>query len=421
MNALNVEKASPRLLVFSSLFPSAANPNAGVFIRERMFRVAKHVPIVVVAPQAWFPGQSLIRRFRPHFRPMGVRRETMDGIEVHRPRFLCIPGVLKQTDGLMMALSTFFAVQAIAREHRANIIDAHFGYPDGYAAALLGRWLRLPIILTMRGNEAQQARTGVAAALKRAILRADRLITVSSALQALAIEQGADPTRVQVIGNGVDLGKFARVSQADARSRFGLPRDAKVLISVGALSQRKGFHRVIECLPELLTEHGTLHLMLVGGPGPEGDMGSRLASMVQTLGLGDRVHFLGPLAHEQLHVALSAADVFVLATSYEGWANVFLEAMACGLPVVTTDVGGNSQVVNDGSLGRVVPFGDAQLLQRAIDEALRTRWDHEAIRAYAESNSWDRRMQPLIDAYQQLLSRNPKAHRPATSEVGHAR
>ena len=145
---------TPRLVVFSSLFPSAVQPNAGLFIRERMFRVGKHLPIVVVAPQPWFPGQQLIRWFRPHFRPMALKRETMDGIVVHRPRSFCIPGILKWTDGLFMALSSFCVVRRIARDHHANIIDAHFGYPTGYAAVLLGRWLGLPVMLTLRGKEA---------------------------------------------------------------------------------------------------------------------------------------------------------------------------------------------------------------------------------------------------------------------------
>ena len=83
----------------------------------------------------------------------------MDGFAVHRPRFFCIPGVFKWTDGLFMALSSFFAVRRIARDHDANIIDAHFGYPDGYAAVLLGRWLRLPVMITLRGKEERQART----------------------------------------------------------------------------------------------------------------------------------------------------------------------------------------------------------------------------------------------------------------------
>ena len=131
---------------------------------------------------------------------------------------------------------------------------------------------KLPVMLTLRGKEERQARTSVAVALKRAITGADQLITVSAALQALAIEQGANPARVQVIGNGVDLSRFIAVPREDARRQFGLPADAEVLISVGTLVERKGFHRVIECLPGLLAVHPTLHLMVVGGAGPEGDM-----------------------------------------------------------------------------------------------------------------------------------------------------
>lgn len=411
---------SPRLLVFSSLFPSAVQPQAGLFIRERMFRVGKHLPIVVVAPQPWFPAQSLIRWFRPHFRPMAPTYELMDGIAVHRPRFFCIPGILKWTDGLFMAVSSFLTVRRVAREHDVNAIDAHFGYPDGYAAVLLGGWLKLPVLLTLRGKENRQARTSVASALKLAISSAEQLITVSAALQALAIKLGADPARVQVIGNGVDLSRFTAVSREEARRNLRLPVDAQVLISVGTLVERKGFHRVIECLPGLLQEQPALHLIVVGGAGAEGDMSAQLKSMVRALGLEDRVHLVGPLPNDRLNLALSAADVFVLATSYEGWANVFLEAMACGLPIVTTDVGGNAEVVNDHSLGRIVPFGDGRRLQEAIGEALRIRWDREAIRAYAESNSWDRRMQPLIDAYHELVSRGREERAQARAEVRRA-
>ena len=224
-----------------------------------------------------------------------------------------------------------------------------------------------------------------------------------------------------MIGNGVDLTKFTPVPRLDARRQIGLPDDAEVLVSAGTLVERKGFHRVIECLPGLLALHPMLHFVIVGGAGPEGDMAARLKALVRTLGLDDRVHFLGPLPNDRLKVPLSAADVFVLATSYEGWANVFLEAMACGLPVVTTDVGGNAQVVNDRSLGRIVPYGDQQRLQEAIHEALCTPWDRQLIRAYAESNSWDRRMQPLIDAYHQLLSRVHAEHVRRHAEIGNAR
>jgi len=182
-----------------------------------------------------------------------------------------------------------------------------------------------------------------------------------------------------------------------------LPQDAKVLVSVGGLVERKGFHRVIELLPDLVALFPDLHYLVVGGACPEGDLTQFLKDMVARLGLGERVHFLGAIAPEALHKPLSASDVFVLSTANEGWANVFLEAMACGLPVVTTDVGGNAEVVCDESLGSITPFGDANALQSAIAAALAREWNSERIIEYACENSWDTRVEILDQEFKALV------------------
>jgi len=115
------------------------------------------------------------------------------------------------------------------------------------------------------------------------------------------------------------------------------------------------------------------------------------------------VHFLGALPPDELKWALSASDVFVLATRNEGWANVFLEAMACGLPVVTTDVGGNAEVVCRNELGSIVPFGDANALLQALDVSLTQKWDRAAIVDYAQANQWDKRVAQLLRAYDSII------------------
>ena len=368
-----------------------------------MFRVARTLPIFVVAPQPWFPMQGLIRLFRPHFRPMAAGFELMQGIEVHRPRFLCIPGILKWTDGLFMALASLLTVRRLVRRHALNVLDVHFGYPDGAAGRLLARWLGLAMVLTLRGKEERQARTSVAAPLKRAILAADQLVTVSGALRDLAVEMGADHRRVTLVGNGVDLTKFTPVPQGQARAELGLPAHAKVLVSVGAPVERKGFHRVIECLPDLLTRHPDLHYVAVGGAGPEGDMSARLRVQVEALRLQTRVHFMGAWPPDRLKLPLSAADVFVLATSYEGWANAFLEAMACGLPVVTTRVGGNAEVISSPALGTLVEFGDRAALTAALDDALSRSWDRQRIIDYARAHTWDKRVSQLLEVFEKTL------------------
>lgn len=134
-------------------------------------------------------------------------------------------------------------------------------------------------------------------------------------------------------------------------------------------------------------------------------MGPDLRRQVAHLGLQDAVRFVGPVAPDQLRPLLSAADLFVLATRNEGWANVFLEAMACGLPVVTTDVGGNAEVVCRPELGTVVPFGDAERLLAAIDAALAEPRDAATLRRYAEDNTWDRRVDDLLTLFRGLRPR----------------
>ena len=368
-----------------------------------MFRVAQHRPLAVVSPQPWFPGQSLIRLLRPHYRPQAPALEIQQGIRVYHPRYLSVPGLLRQLDGWSMALATLGLMRKLKRQG-ARLIDAHFTYPDGEAATRLGRWLDLPVTITLRGTEVPHSRNPVLRPrLARTLKSAARVFSVSDSLRRLAIELGAEPDKTEVVGNGIDIARFQPVGRTAARARFGLPDSAKVLISVGGLVERKGMHRVIDVMPELVKHHPDLHYLIVGGASPEGDNRAELTAQVARLGLADRVHFLGALPSDELKWPLSASDVFVLATRNEGWANVFLEAMACGLPVVTTDVGGNAEVVCRDELGIIVPFGDSLALQQALDSALNKNWDRSTILDYAHDNQWDKRVAQLLRAYENLI------------------
>jgi hypothetical protein len=143
----------PAVVVLSTLFPSLQDPIAGVFIKERMFRVARHLPVTVVSPQPWFPLQHLIRRWKPGYRPERAAFELIDDIEVHRPRFLSLPGLLRRLDGVSVALATWPLLRRLRHAGRADLLDAHFAYPDGYAGHLLAKWCGLPYVVTLRGKE----------------------------------------------------------------------------------------------------------------------------------------------------------------------------------------------------------------------------------------------------------------------------
>lgn len=393
----------PRIVVLSSLFPSSRQPGAGLFIRERMFRVGQQLPLAVVSPVPWFPFQGMARRWRAGFRPDAPRHEYQQGIDVWFPRFPSIPGMFKGLDGVMMALGAWSRLRQLKREGRMDILDAHFAYPDGYAATLLGHWLNVPVTITLRGTEKRHVENpSLASKVKTAMERASRIFSVSESLRQLALGLGIPAAKVRVVGNGVDLQRFAPQPRAEALAALGLPEGAQVLITVGALVERKGFHRVIELMPRLRERFSGLTYLVVGGTSPEGDISAQLRQQVRDLGLEDAVRFLGAVAPEQLRVPLSAADVFVLPSRNEGWANVLLEAMACGVPVVATDVGGNAEVVREPSLGSIVPFGDAEALRIAIEHALLMRWDRNVIREYARANTWEQRVTVLVEEFRHL-------------------
>jgi glycosyltransferase involved in cell wall biosynthesis len=393
----------PKLLIFASLFPSEKRPTAGVFIRERLFRVAEQIPIVVVSPIPWFPFQGIIRLWKPHFRPQPERHEVQNGVQVYFPRFLSVPGVFKSWDGFFMALGSLPTLIKLKKDF--NIIDAHFAYPDGYAATLLGKWLKMPVSITLRGTEVPLSKIPTRKAkMLRALNNATRVFSVSDSLKQLVVSLGADEHKIRVVGNGIDVKKFYPLDKTEIREQLNIPTNAKVLISVGGLVDRKGFHRVIEVLPELVAKYPDLIYLIVGGASAEGNIQKQLEEQVSCLNLEKNVRFLGTYSSEKLKEPLSAADLFVLATANEGWANVFLEAMACGLPVITTDVGGNKEVVCDSYLGTITPFCDSESLLIALKNGLTTNWNSDKIIRYAKENAWDTRVEVLVNEFKKIVS-----------------
>lgn len=396
----------PKIIVFTTLFPNSVQPNMGLFIRERLFRVGETLPLAVIAPVPWFPFQGLIRKWKPHFRPGAPTREIQSGIEILHPRFFSVPGFFKSLDGFFMALGAYTTLLRLKQRFDFQIIDAHFAYPDGYAATLLGKWFKVPVTITLRGTEARLCNTFFGRRLiSKALSRAVRIFSVADSLRQTAMALGISGDRILVVGNGVDTDKFQLLPQDQARRELGLPMNVPILVTVGGLCERKGFHRVIECLPDLRKRFPAIRYLVVGGPSPEGDWTERLKHQVSELGLSEIVSFLGSFPAARLKVPLSAGNVFVLATRNEGWANVFLEAMACGLPVVATDVGGNSEVVCRRELGMIVPFGDREALTQAIASTLEMDWDQAEVVNYARANSWDERVAVLIREFREIANR----------------
>lgn len=389
-----------KILVVTSVFPNPAQPTLGVFVRERMFKVAQHCELKVVAPVPWFPFINLVKK---GYRPNVPYLEIQGGIEVYHPRFFNIPRFFKFLDGFFFFLSTVETMRRIRKEFDFDLIDAHFAYPDGMGAILLGKFFKKHAIITIRGTIRKLARFPlIRRQIRYALNNAAKIFTVCNDLKDAVVELGISPEKVVVVPNGVDIDKFRPVDRFVARREFGLPMDSKVLISVGGLVERKGFHRIIAALPEIRKTIPQVMYIIVGGPSVEGNNEPELRRLVAELELQDAVLFAGPQPHAKLHKWLSAADVFCLATSNEGWANVFLEAMACGLPVVASKVGGNEEVVCSETYGMLFDLNDERQMSDVIIKALERDWNRSSIIEYARANSWEGRIEDLMVLFHEL-------------------
>jgi glycosyltransferase involved in cell wall biosynthesis len=391
-----------RVLVLSSVFPNPKQPTLGVFVKERVRRIARHCELRVVAAVSWFPLNRLIRGPRCTGIPF---REEQEGLCVYHPPFLCMPRYFKWSDGVLYACSLVPFLVRLRKDFPFELIDAHFAYPDGMAGVLLARLFDCPVTVTLRGTIVPLSSFPVRRReIAWTLNEATRVFAVSHSLKDVAVSLRVPPEKIRVIPNGIDPEAFRPWGQEDARRRLGLPLDRRILLSVGSLSPRKGHHRVLESLRRVIAERPDLFYVVVGGPGVEGDTGPLLRRLIRELRLGGQVRLVGERPHEEIPDWLAAADLFCLATSNEGRPNVILEALACGLPVVTTRVGGNSEVVEEGVNGLLVEFGDREGLARALLRGLVHPWDREAIAEKARARSWDETAAEVLEEFRQLLA-----------------
>lgn len=374
-----------KLLTFTSLYPNAVHPSHGVFVENRLVHLvsAGRVSSVVVAPVPWFPFRHpRFGRFADFARV--PQSEERHGIRIHHPRYLTIPGLGAWTAPLMMALGARSTIARLtAHGTRFDAIDAHYFFPDGVAAAMLARWFKLPLAITARGSDINQIAQHPIA--RRAVVWAagvaDRLITVSRALRNALIALGTDASRIVVLRNGVDAARFKPVDRDEARRRHALDGSRKVVLSVGRLHPLKGHDLVIDAIAAMPDT-----LLLIAGAGAERDA---LVAHAAVRGVTDRVRFLGQQVHEDLAALYSSADALVLASSHEGWPNVLLEAMACGTPVVATDVGGTSEIVTSPEAGILVQERSGKAIAAALQTLFASPPSRAATRQYAERFSWD--------------------------------
>lgn len=374
-----------RVVTFTSLYPNKCSPNLGGFIARRMETWARRYAEYwsVVAPVPYFPRSSLNGMWAKYAKYGQVPNlETRGAWSVRHPRYLMLAKVGSIMQGAMMAHAGIRTLKNMIKcGNIPDLIDAHYLYPDGYAAIHIGRVLDIPVVVSGRGSDVNYYPEiwYLSKKVSRVLKEANLLIAVSQAMKKRMISLGANDKACVVIGNGVNLDHFRpKVKPLKTNGKHRL-------LAVGNLVPEKGFSSLLESFRSVLDCGFDVELEIVGA-GPEHSV---LRQLCNRLGLDPRVRFAGQAAHESMPEIYQNSDMLCLSSQREGCPNIVLEALASGLPVAAYSVGGVPELVHDGVNGCLAKENDPVDLARAIKTVLNKKWDPFAVRSTVEERSWE--------------------------------
>ncbi|MDK2762026.1 MAG: glycosyltransferase [Sphingopyxis sp.] len=376
-----------RVLSIATLFPDAVRPNFGLFVEKSLRALAAQpgIELTIVAPVGQPPFPLWLHRRYRALRDLPLK-EDWNGLAVHRPRFTLIPRIGARLTPAQVARAVMSAIDG----RSFDVVDAQFFYPDGPAAMRVASLLGLPFSVKARGADISHFGHDRATAgqLLNAADRASGLLAVSESMRRDMADIGIDPAKITVHYTGIDRTRFAPGDRASARATLGMG-DRPAMLTVGALIPRKGQHLVIEALPAL----PGLDYWLAGMGESEGEY----RALARRLGVEDRVHFLGAIANADLPRLYRAADAVVMPSASEGLANAWVEALACGTPIVISNAGGASELVTSPTAGRIVDR-TPEAIASAVRAILATPPSPKDVAAtLGERFDWDRNGRALAE------------------------
>ncbi len=308
---------------------------------------------------------------------------------------------------------------------RYDVIHSHYWMSGIAAASLSDVWAGTPIVhmfhtlgeMKNRIARTQEEREGVYRidGEKQVLRRANRIVVATLAeLTQLRFLYKADASKLVVIPPGVDVSHFYPIPADEARTYIGLKPDDRMILFVGRIEPLKGVDTLLEAMSCLqLKEKKRVHLAIIGGE-PDADPETmtaemtRLMNLCEVLGLDQSVVFLGKRDQDKLPYYYSAAEVVVMPSQYESFGMVALEAMACGTPVIASEVGGLAYLVRDGETGFTIPAEEPETLCDKLswllnEDVLRRKMGAQAA-AYARDYAWEKIAKQIVDVYEGVKS-----------------
>jgi glycosyltransferase involved in cell wall biosynthesis len=378
---------SAKVLIITNLFADPFGPTRATFNQQQFGRLSEEMDVTIMVPVSWVP---FIKNPLAYWR---LKREA----QAKWPNadyviFWYIPGVARGAHSAFLFLSLVLQRFPTLFLKRWDCMLGSWGFPDAVATMAIGKLTRTPVVVKVHGSDVnvftQQWLHRVQ--IRWALDQARAVVSVSKALAVRMRDIGVRNEKVAVLYNGVDPQRFHPVDMMLARERHSLAADEEMILFIGNILATKGCGELMEAFCQVAARRPKATLVYVG----DGPMKKHLQARAKEQGLAERVRFPGRVAHAQLYTWFSAASVFCLPSYAEGVPNVVLEAMACGTPVVATDVGGIGEILPEFA-GTLIPAKDAKALEQALEHALDGEWDRTRTVAHTASFDWTKNVRTL--------------------------
>ena len=386
-----------KMITFTNIYPNPAQPNRGVFIAQMLQKLDRKITNYVISPLPWSPNFPILRKEWSAFTKVPF---TIDDTTYY-PKYFLVPKISGAFNAISIAARCYPFIKKFIKTQNIELINGHWIYPDCVAAVWIAKKLSLPVVISARGCDINLYKNFRfrRPQIKWALENADAITTVTKSLQnAIVDEFGIEKRKITVIKNGINMGLFNKLNKPEARSKLGLQHNRKYLLFVGSLDEVKGVIYLINAL-KILKSRGKLKFFTkIIGDGPDKAF---LEEQVKQFRLQKYVDFLGVKPHNEISVWMKASDILCLPSKREGMPNVILEAQACGLPVVASNVGGIPEIV-DNSNGILVSPQNTEALANALTRAFLTYRNHIDV---AVVYSWKDCAEKYSELYYSVLNK----------------
>jgi teichuronic acid biosynthesis glycosyltransferase TuaC len=385
-----------KIAVVTAHFPSSAQPTHGRPALETLRILSGKADVQVFYPHAAYP--SLLRPRSRLYEAIDPSYSLKD-VKVGYYDYPVLPLISRPFNGQAAAHKLLPHV----RKFGPDLIFSYFLYPDGYAALKIGKALSVPVVAMGVGSDVHNIGDRFSAMHTRTVLRkADFLVAISDDLRKRIVGMGAPPEKTRTILSGCDVSVFHPMDRFEARQKLGIDPAVEAVVYIGRMDVKKGLRELVEAAASLHPKRPDLHVFLIG-KGPDRPL---IESVIQSSNATEYIHLLPECRFDDVAIWMAAADLVTLPSYMEGCPNVVLESLACGRPVVATNVGGIPEIMSD-ECGRLVPARDSDALALALASVLDRTWDANAISAQ-RGRSWNMVAAELLEIFESLVSASHK-------------